>query len=91
MVLEGFSNQNDSVQGQELGAKTPLEGEAQGMERLRGTLLHLRKSAYAQGAISKSIKDCVSLSLGFEKEICKQMEKDGPGIFPVSASRFFPF
>lgn len=59
------------------------------MEKLRGTLLRLRKSAYAQGAVSKSVKGCVSLALGFEKEVCKQMEKDGPGIFPVSASRFF--
>lgn len=91
MVLESFSNQNDSMRGQELGAKAPLGREAQGMERLRGSLLCLRKSACAQGAVSKSIKGCVPLSLGFEKEICKQMEKGGPGIFPVSASRFFPF
>lgn len=38
-----------------------------------------------QGLGHKGLKPCVSLSLGFEKEISKQMEKD---IFPVSASCF---
>lgn len=38
--------------------------------------------------VAKRLFPCVSLSLGFEKEISKQMEKDGPGIFPVSVSCF---
>lgn len=37
------------------------------------------------GLVHKGFKSCVSSSLGFEKEISKQMEKD---IFPVSASCF---
>lgn len=65
-----------SYKGRGWGQRSLLGGEAQQI-----CMCH-------QGPVSRWLNGCVSLSLGFEKDISKQTAKDGPGIFPVSAPRF---
>lgn len=65
-----------SYKGRGWGQRSLLGGEAQQI-----CMCH-------QGPVSRWLNGCVSLSLGFEKDISKQTAKDGPVIFPVSAPRF---
>ena len=78
-----------SLQGQEPGPKKRFGRGSSGDAETQGYPSASQQVCMChQGLVSRWLKGCISLSLGFEKEISKQMEKDGPGIFPVSASCF---
>lgn len=76
-----------SLQGQELGGEEAFwEGTFRDMDAQGCPSAPQQLCLCHQGLLPRQLKGCISLSLGFEKEISKQMlEKDGPGIYPVSA------